>query len=337
MRLVRSIILSMRMSNLIAGGIAAATLCACLSAGQSSPDQAAWLKELTAWRAQHTADIGAPDGWLSLVALDWLKPGDNSVGAAITNQVRLPGSPPKLCIFQVRFERAEAKPGDARPLRSATVPKIIIQPPIGGFPSGFLVDGKTPKGGDEILADDTKQPSKLTISTLLMTIIHRGDNAALRVKDANAPWRVSFHELNWFSPNATYRVRGKWIPYNPQHTISMPTVIGTTVKMPSPGAVEFALNGKQYRLEPVVEDPSLKQLFFVMRDLSSGDESYPAGRFLYTRYPDRGLDQPGELWLDFNQLENPPCAYTKFATCPLPAPQNRLQVAIAAGEKRYGD
>jgi hypothetical protein len=327
----------MRLPNLVAAGFAAGTLCVCLSAGQSAPDQSAWLKDLTAWRAQHTSEIGAPDGWLSLVALDWLKPGDNSVGAAITNQLRLPGSPPKLCVFQVRFEQAVAKPDDARPPQSATVPRIIIQPPAGGFPAGFLVDGKTPKAGDEIFTDDSKHPSKLTISTLLMTIIHRGENTALRVKDANAPWRVSFHELSWFEPNAAYRLRGKWVPYNPQHTIAMPTVIGTTVKMPSPGAVEFSLNGKQYRLEPVVEDPSLKQLFFVMRDLSSSGESYPAGRFLYTSYPDHGLDQPGEVWLDFNRLEDPPCAYTKFATCPLPTPQNRLQVAIPAGEKRYGD
>jgi hypothetical protein len=101
--------------------------------------------------------------------------------------------------------------------------------------------------------------------------------------------------------------------------------------------VEFTLNGKQYRLEPVVEDPSLKQLFFVMHDLTSSDASYPAGRFLYTGYPDHDLGQPGELWLDFNKLENPPCAYTKFATCPLPVSQNRLSVAIPAGEKRYGD
>lgn len=294
------------------------------------------MKDLTAWRAQHTADIDAPNGWLSLVALDWLKPGDNSVGAAIANKVRLPGSPPRLCTFQVRFEPADPKSDDVRPSQSATVPKIIVQPPPGGFPAGFMVDGKPPKPGQEIFTDDTKHPSQITIGTLLMTIIHRGDNAALRVKDANALGRVSFRELNWFAPNEAYRVRGKWIPYNPPHTMSMPTVIGTTVKMPSPGAVEFTLGGKQYRLEPVVEDPELKQLFFVMRDLSSSKDSYPAGRFLYTVYPNHGLDQPGELWLDFNRLENPPCAYSKFATCPLPAPQNRLAVDIPAGEKRYG-
>lgn len=327
----------MRLCKFISGGIAFAVMCGCLFARQNPPDDSAWMKDLTNWRTQHTKEIGAPDGWLSLVALNWLNPGENSIGAAITNTVRLPGSPAKLCILRIRFERADATRSDARPMQSTTVPKVILQPPANGFPAGFLVDGKPPSPGQEIFTDDTKKPSTLTISTLVMTIIHRGDNAALRVKDANAPGRVSFHELNWFAPNVAYRVRGTWIPYNPPRTIAMPTVIGTTVKLPAPGAVEFALNGRQYRLEPVVEDPDLKQLFFVMRDLTSASESYPAGRFLYTGYPDHGLDQPGELWLDFNLLENPPCAYTKFATCPLPVQQNRLQVAIPAGEKRYGD
>jgi uncharacterized protein (DUF1684 family) len=104
-----------------------------------------------------------------------------------------------------------------------------------------------------------------------------------------------------------------------------------------PGVAEFTLDGKAFRLEPILESPDDKDLFFILRDATSRTETYGAGRFLYTDLPDHGLNQPGELWLDFNRAENPPCAYTPFATCPLPPPQNRLQVAIPAGQQRYHD
>jgi uncharacterized protein len=104
-----------------------------------------------------------------------------------------------------------------------------------------------------------------------------------------------------------------------------------------PGIAEFILDGKTYRLEPILEKPGDKQLFFIFRDLTSKTETYGAGRFLYTPLPDQGLAQPGDVELDFNRAENPPCAYTPYATCPLPLPQNRLQVAIPAGQQRYHD
>ena len=95
--------------------------------------------------------------------------------------------------------------------------------------------------------------------------------------------------------------------------------------------------GKTYRLEPVLEDPKSTQLFFVLRDPTSATTTYHACRFLYTVLPDHGLEQPGTLTLDFNKLENPPCAYTPYATCPLPPAGNRLPVALPVGEKRYHD
>ena len=105
--------------------------------------------------------------------------------------------------------------------------------------------------------------------------------------------------------------------------------------MPAPGIAEFTLDGKTLHLEPVIEDPSGRILFFILRDQTSKTATYGGGRFLHTQLPDHGLDQPGLLTLDFNLLENPPCAYTNFATCPLPPEQNQLGVAIEAGEKRY--
>jgi uncharacterized protein (DUF1684 family) len=105
--------------------------------------------------------------------------------------------------------------------------------------------------------------------------------------------------------------------------------------MPAPGLAEFTLDGKTVQIEPVLEDPSSKELFFILRDATSHTTTYQASRFLYTDFPDHGLDQPGSLVLDFNRLQNPPCAYTPYATCPLPPYINRLAISIPAGEQRY--
>jgi uncharacterized protein (DUF1684 family) len=125
------------------------------------------------------------------------------------------------------------------------------------------------------------------------------------------------------------------VPFKPPLVEEIPTVIGTTLKLPAPGLAMFLLDGKILHLEPVLEDPSAKTLFFILRDETSTTTTYGGGRFLHTGLPDHGLDQPGSLTLDFNRLENPPCAYTVYATCPLPPVQNRLTVALQAGERRY--
>src|SRR5207237_2293233 len=102
-----------------------------------------------------------------------------------------------------------------------------------------------------------------------------------------------------------------------------------------PGSAEFVLRGNPYRLEPILEDPAEAKLFFVLRDTTSASTTYPACRFLYTGFPDHGIKEAGELVLDFNRLENPPCAYTSYTTCPLPPPQNRLPIPLPVGEQRY--
>jgi uncharacterized protein (DUF1684 family) len=157
----------------------------------------------------------------------------------------------------------------------------------------------------------------------------------LRIWDSTSPARSNFKGLHWYEPDSKSRIMAKWIPTLPAKTIAIPTVLGTIEKMPSPGVAEFSLNGKTMRLEPVLEAPDSKMLFFILRDTTSQTATYGSGRFLYTAFPSHGLDKPGELLLDFNRMENPPCAYTPYATCPLPPKQNRMAVAIPAGEKRY--
>lgn len=275
----------------------------------TAADAPQWKQEEQAWREQRTAGLLKPDGWFSLVALDWLRPGETTVGTAPDNAIKLTGD----AAAHIATFTLEAN-------------QVRISPPPDGFPAGLTVNGKPAQAGP--VSEDTP----LKIGTFTLVAIQRGDRFALRIKDSQAPTRLQFHGLNWYAPDEKYRVKAKWSPYTPPRDISIPTIIGTTEKDKVPGVAEFTFGGKIFRLEPIVEDD---KLFFILRDTTSHSTTYGAGRFLYTALPSNGLDKPGELWLDFNHLQNPPCAYTPYATCPLPPRQNRLQVAIPAGEKRY--
>ena len=286
---------------------------------KAADDQAAWQHDLLAWRSQRAASLRAPEGWLSLVALGWLQEGDNSFGSAEDSRVQISGKIP-VHAGVVRLEKGTLR---------------LLAPPE-GFPKDLLVDGQ-PAKEQALLADNADKSSKLAIGTITIIVIRRDDRYALRVKDLQAATRIGFHGLRWYDPNANYRVHAHWIPYNPPKVLDIPTVLGTTTHMPAPGVAEFTVDGKVLRLEPVLEDPKSTDLFFIMRDATSKTTTYGAGRFLYTEFPDHGLRQDGEIWLDFNRLVNPPCAFTAYATCPLPPPQNRLAVPIPAGEQRYHD
>jgi uncharacterized protein (DUF1684 family) len=279
-------------------------------------DTAQWRQDLAAWRTQREAAISAPDGWLTLIGLEWLKPGVNTVGSAADNQIRIRAQVP-----------------DHIGLLTVTAKSLQILAPTGGFPPDLTIDGAPAREG--LLAADDAKPNTIAWHGLTMVVLHRGNRYALRIKDADSPTRAAFHGLNWYPPDPHYRVAARWIPYNPPHVEKIPTVIGTTLNLPSPGVAEFTLDGKTLRLEPVIEGADQTVLFFILRDLTSQSTTYEAARFLHTGLPDHGLTNPGILELDFNKLENPPSAYTPYAAGPLPPEQNRLTVPIPAGEERY--
>ena len=296
-------------------------LLATLLAPAAPAQDAAWQKDNADWRQKHAADLQKPDGWLSLVGLEWLQPGDTSVGSAPDNKIHLSAAhPAHLAIFHLEND------------------VITLLPPKDGFPAALLVAGSRAK--QQTLRadpDSDKNNPHLTIGTLNLYPIHRAERFAIRIKDSHAPGLLQFHELKWYSPAPAYRVTAKWIPYTPPKTITLATLVGTSYPQPVPGAAEFTLQGHTYRLEPVLEDPNAAKLFFILRDTTSATTTYGACRFLYTGLPSNGLEKPGELVLDFNRLENPPCAYTPYATCPLPPPGNKLPIALPVGEQRYHD
>lgn len=292
----------------------------------SSRNTQPWQQNLMAWRSQHEAQVSARDGWLTLAGLDWLKSGVNTIGSAPGNTIHLPDqAPAHLGMLTVMGGGPSTKSSDA------TVVQLLS--PAGGFPPDFTVDDRPAREGPlQVTGADA---SVMAWHGLNLTVLKRGDRFVLRTMNADSPLRSNFKGLNWYAPDPEYRVTARWIPFKPPVIQEISTVIGTTLKLPAPGLAMFMLNGKIMQLEPVLEDPAGKELFFVLRDETSKTTTYGGGRFLHTGLPDHGLGEPGNLVLDFNQLENPPCAYTSYATCPLPPQQNELETGIQAGEKRY--
>lgn len=275
-----------------------------------------WTEQLQKWRVDRAADLTAPDGWLTVVALDWLRHGDNTIGTTPDDSVRL------SAFGSAHYAVIDVEENS-----------LQLKAPSGGFPSVLRIDSH-PAQAQAILVDSL-HPTKFTVGTLTFFVIHRGDQYALRVKDTQAPTRLGFHGLNWYAPNPRYRIEADWVPYPKPREVDVLDVVGITTKGLVPGVAKFRIAGQAFAIEPVVQNLNAKGLMFVIRDATSGKTTYAASRFLYASLPADGLLKPGKTILDFNRLVNPPCAFTPFATCPLPLKNNRLKIALAAGEKRY--
>lgn len=184
-------------------------------------------------------------------------------------------------------------------------------------------------GVERELKPDNPGPADYVQSgTLTLFVIERGGKYGVRVRDTNSRYRKSFHGIEHYPVEAKWKVTARWHEYTQPKKRVLPTVIeGVNEEYDATGDVEFTLAGKALRLEPVLSDG---RLFFIFRDLTSGKATYPAGRFLYADPP-----KDGTVTLDFNRAYNPPCAFTPFATCPLPLPRNRLPIALETGEKNY--
>ena len=167
-----------------------------------------------------------------------------------------------------------------------------------------------------------------TVGRLSLFVIHRGPKYGIRLKDPASQSRRDFHGLDYFPAREEYHVTARFVAE--PRKIPIANVLGQTEPMASPGYVVFRLHGQELRLYPVFEEPNPRSLFLIFRDQTSGRETYGAGRFL-----DADLPRDNQVVVDFNKAYNPPCAFTPYATCPLPPQENRLPVRIEAGEKTY--
>ncbi len=269
---------------------------------------AAYRQQVETWRTQRVERLKAPNGWLSLVGLDWLKDGDNTIGSAKDNDLVIAGAPAHLGMIALARGNATITL-DAK--------------------SSATIDG-TPKTSADLVDDSHDKPTVVAFGTVNFYLVQRGDKYGLRIKDSDAPTRRNFAGIDYFPIDPGWRIEANWEAYNPPHEVEEANILGQVEKVQVPGAATFERDGKIWRVEPMIENPGDTELFLVFADKTSGKETYGAARFLYTAMP-----KDGKVILDFNQAYNPPCAFTPFATCSLPTAQNRLDMRVTAGEKKY--
>ena len=300
---------------LVAAGLAA---CGAGSPGGASADAAVPEPQVSAafaaseaeWREERRAKLLAEDGWTSLVGLHWLELRAHYVGSSATSGIRLAQGPEKLGLVQQDGGRVWFTPE-----RDVAV----------------SVDGEAVKGRIELRDDRDAEPTELLFDEGRgrMSLIRRGERRALRVKHADAPARTGFGTIEHWPVDAGWVLEGRFTPHPPGRTLEIANIVGGVDAMPNPGTVAFTRDGVEYRLEAL--EGTDGGLFLVLADRTSGQGSYGAGRYLDTVAP----DARGRVMLNFNRAYNPPCAFTAFATCPLPPPDNRLDLAVTAGERAY--
>jgi hypothetical protein len=261
------------------------------------------------WRADREAALKTDDGWLTVAGLFWLRPGLNRAGTDPSTDIVLPqgAAPARLGVFEFDGARVvfQAEPGTGAHQNGVPIGRVemSVLPP----------------------------PTEIQVRDLTMFVIRRGDRYGVRLRDRNNAMRREFRGLRWYPVDPAYRVVATFVAYPEPKTIPVLNVLGDAPGMTSPGYVEFTIGGRAFRLDPVFDGDDTDRLFFIFGDQTNGLDTYPSGRFLYATLPERG-----QVVLDFNKAENPPCAFTPFATCPLPPKQNRLPLRVTAGELSYG-
>jgi uncharacterized protein (DUF1684 family) len=281
-----------------------------VAAGQDGAALESEQAAIGRWRSERVESLTSDNGWLTLAGLFWLKEGENTFGRGPGNSLVLDHAALAdtagsfvLSGHQVRFR---ALPG-----------------------SGVTRDGR-PVTELDLAPDTSGQPTVLGCGALRFYVIERAGNLGVRVRDLDNPHRSGFRGLEYFPVSTDWVVNARFERYQPAHHIKIVNILGMELEMESPGAVVFTKDGREWRLDTVLEEPGDQELFIMFADATSGHETYGAGRFLYIPIP-AGATVP----VDFNKAYNPPCALNEFATCPLPPWQNRLKLKVTAGERKY--
>ncbi len=274
--------------------------------GQSAATHEAFVASTDAWHAERITNLTAPDGWLSLVGLEWLEQGENRVGRAKNSEVRYAGFPvDTVGVFvlegdRVRFEAAEGVE-------------------VGGVPSGGWMR-----------TDADGSPTVLSIGDIRFYVVIRGGRPVIRIKDAAAPTRLEFKGIERFPTDEAWRIEAEFVPADEGELIGLDTVIGVREEGETSGRARFEVNG--VRVDAVLLAAGDGGSLLRFGDTTNGDETYVIGRYLYVPPSEDGRT----VVLDFNRGYNPPCAFTAYATCTIPPPSNDFPFPVTAGERWAG-
>jgi uncharacterized protein len=271
----------------------------------------AYVQEIETWQQKRIATLTKPDGWLTLAGLFWLKEGENRFGADPGNAMVFPVGKAPAFMGSIFLDHG--------------LTKIAIKPGV----QVNIVDST--EITDAVLYSDANgKATVLEHGSLNWFVIKRGEKLGIRLRDRDNPARLQFKGIKRYPVDPAWRVSARFEPYQPAKTIPIVNVLGVVENMSCPGSLHFTVQNREYQLDALAESDEA-QLFIIFRDETSGQETYGSGRFLYAAKP----NEKNETILDFNKAYNPPCAFTHFATCPLPPKQNELNLAIRAGEKSY--
>lgn len=282
-----------------------------VAASAAAPSPADYLAGEAAWRIEQETALRDPkDSWLTVVGLHWVTPQTRTVGSAEGQDLRLALGPARLGIVNL----------DGKQLHFTPAPAVDV-----------TVDGKPVVGRIALQDDKSGAPTRLSYDGGKGTlwVIERSGRYGLRERHSDAPALKAVVPQAYWPVDPSWRVEATFEPHPAGTTIEIVNVIGDRNQVPNPGALVFTRDGKPFRME--VTGEKLSELSGVFADRTNGRESYGAGRFI----DPQGPDAQGRYVLDFNRAYNPPCAFTAFATCPLPPPSNRLDLAVTAGEKKY--
>lgn len=282
-----------------------------VESGAAVEGGASYEQELEQWKTKRLASLKSNDGWLTLIGLFWLKEGENKFGSDPSNDIVLPEG------------KAPALAGTLR-LAGGKV-KLEAQPGAGITSEGHPVTTL------DLQSDEDGAPTTLELGSVSFHVIRRGDRVGLRVKDRDNPARADFKGTQYYPADRKWLVSARFERYDPPKPMPIMNVLGMETEETSPGSLAFEVEGQTYKLIALREKGD-EQLFIIFADQTSGHETYGAGRYLYADPP--GAD--GRVKLDFNKAYSPPCAFTRYATCPLPPAQNRLPLRVEAGEKYAG-
>jgi uncharacterized protein (DUF1684 family) len=290
--------------------VAIAALAGMLGSVAGATDAAGERAAIEQWQARRAASLTSDTGWLTLAGLFWLKDGKNTFGSGASNALRL--------------ENAALAPQAGAFVKSGTTVSFVATPR-----SGITLDGK-PVATVALVPDTKGEPTVLASGSVSFFLIERGGKYGVRVRDKNNVHRTQFSGLQYFPVSSDWAFEARFEPYEPRRHVPITNILGMEENMESPGALVFSKDGREWRVDAVLEEPDATELFVMFADATSGKETYGAGRFLYLPLPVNG-----KVPLDFNKAYSPPCAFNDFATCPLPPPQNRLALRVEAGEKSY--
>ncbi len=263
------------------------------------------------WQKNRLDNLKKPHSWLSLVAMEWLYPGTNTIGSSQENSIQLASGPAEIGRFILKADNSVR-----------FIPAENVQITANDIPVVKPID---------VYADShTDGPTVFQVATFEFYVVDR-KKMALRIKDSEAETRLNFQGLDYFPEQEGYRIQANFIPYQPAKTVQTVNVMGQLYDESSPGRLEFTLNGQKLSLDAFDGGDSY---YLIFGDKTNGRSTYGPGRFLYS---DDLVNEEGQVVLDFNKAYNPPCAFTAYSTCTLPPLQNRLNTEIKAGEKRYGN